>query len=149
MKVILLGDIRGVGRRFGIKEVSEGYARNFLLPRGLAKIGDKESLRKLQIAHAIKEKEDETRKKRLQEIARTISDITLEFVLASGERGLLFGSVTKEAILKTLRDKKVIGAERVDVLLSHPLKEVGSYKITIDLKMGIEATLAVMIRPQP
>lgn len=79
-------------------------------------------------------------------IQQTIKTHTIEFPMRVTEAGLVYGSVTKEMILKALREHAWLTKERVDVLLDHPLKELGEHKIPVDLKKGIRATLTVILR---
>lgn len=148
MKVIFLEDVKGIGRRRDVKEVSDGYARNFLFPNGLAKPATAGSLKELEKEKARSEKEDESLKKRLAEIARLLSDRHLEFSLRTDEKGGVFGSVSKEMILKGLRDANFVGKERVEIKLDHPLKELGEHFVDVDLKKGITAKLKVVLLPQ-
>ncbi len=148
MKVILLTDVRGLGRRSEIKEVSEGHARNFLIPRGLAKAAGAEDMKRAAVRKENQAKEEAALIKRLGELARTINDRSIEFALKTDAKGSVFGSVTKEMVLKAMRDHGLLGKERVDVLLEHPLKTIGDHQVAVDLKKGIAASLKVTIRPQ-
>ncbi len=148
MKVILLEDIKGIGNKYDVKDVSDGYARNFLLPKKLVKPATPQALKELEQLKSKLEKEDIEFKKHLSELARKISESFLEFRLKTDERGSIFGSVTKEMILRAMREHGWLGKERVDVFLEHPIKEFGEHKVSVDLKKGIKAELKIIVQPQ-
>lgn len=148
MKVILLKDVKDLGKKYEVKEVSDGYARHYLIPRGLVKLATPTELKKLEEVKAQAEKEDIETKKRLEELARRISDRYIEFRLKIDDTGTVFGSVTKEMILKALREHGFVTADRVDVELDHPIKEIGDHLVTVDFKKGIKAELKVIVRPE-
>ena len=137
-----------MGKRQEIKEVSDGYARNFLFPNTLAKPATANSLKELEKEKIRFEKEDKAAKKRLTEIARLMTERHLEFPVKTDEKGGVFGSVTKDRILKALRDTGWLGKERVEIKLDHPLKELGEHYVEVDLNKGITAKLKVVLLPQ-
>ena len=149
MKVILSEDVKGLGAKYEVKEVSDGYARNFLFPKSLAKPATLRALKELSVVKASKELEEAGTKKHLETIAKELSSRTLIFPLKVDEGGKVFGSVTKEAILKAIRSSGLITNERVEIKLSHPLKELGEHEIEADLKKGIKTTLRVKLQRQP
>ncbi len=148
MKVILLEDVKKVGRKFEVKEVSDGYARNLLFPNGLAEPATPSALKELEKRKIEIDKEDRETIKRLEEISRMLKDRNLEFPMKTGANGEVFGSVTKEMILKGLRDTGILRAERAEIKLERPLKELGEHKVEVHLKKGIAAELKVIICPQ-
>jgi large subunit ribosomal protein L9 len=147
MKVILKVDVRGVGHKYDIKEVSDGYARNFLFPKDLAESATKEAVKKLEFLKAVKEEDEKKLKLHLEQLARNISDKYVEFELKVGEDGSVFGSVTKEMILRAIREH-FSKHDRVDIALEHPIKQIGEHEVPVDLKKGIEAKLKVIVRKQ-
>ena len=148
MKVILLEDVKKVGRKFDVREVSDGYARNLLFPNGLAESATPSALKELEKKRAEIDKEDRELMKRLEEISRMLKDRNLEFPVKTGANGEIFGSVTKEMILKGLRDTGLIRTERVEIKLERPLKELGEHKVEVHLKKGITAELKVVLLAQ-
>lgn len=148
MKIILLKDVKGLGKKYEVKDVSDGYARHYLIPRGLVKPATAAELKKLEKMKAQIEKEDAETKKRLEELARRINDRYIEFHLKTDKSGTVFGSVTKEMILKALREHDLVTVDRVDVELNHPIKEIGDHLVTVDFKKEIKAKLKVIVRPQ-
>lgn len=145
----MLSDVKGLGKKGETKEAADGYARNFLLPRGLVKQATPQALSTLRQEQAAKNQVDEELLRRLRGIARMLTERNLEFELKTDERGSVFGAVSKDMILKAMREHGWVGKERVEIKLEHPLKSFGEHKVGVDLKKGIEAELTVILRPQP
>ncbi len=145
MKVIFLSDVRGVGKRYEIKDVSDGYARNFLLPNKLAEAATAAAIKKVESTKAAHDKEEKEARAHLDALARKIDGTKVQFELKTEKSGALFGSVNKETILKAMREHKLIGAERIDIDLKYPIKELGEFSVPIDLKKGVMAKLGVIV----
>lgn len=148
MKVVFFEDVQGTGKKYEVKDVSGGYARNFLFPRKLAVPATDSMLKEVEQKKVRAEKEDATVRTHLGEVASHLNESFLEFILKGDEKGSVFGSVTKEMILKAMREHGWIGKERVSVSLEHPLKEPGTHVVPVDLKKGVRGKLNVVIRLQ-
>ena len=148
MKVILIQDVRSMGRKGEVKEVSDGYARNFLFHNGLAKAATPGALKELEHLKSQSDKEEGELKKHLGELAKKLDGISLEFPVKTDDSGSVFGSVTKEMILKSLREHHLVTKERVEITLEHPLKKLGEHRIPVDLKKGVTAEITVILRQQ-
>jgi large subunit ribosomal protein L9 len=148
MQVIILEEVRGVGHKYEVKEVRDGYARNFLFPNKLAEPANATSLKKLEALKANLEKHDIELKKSLEAAAHRIAEMSIQFDLKKGKDGSIFGSINKEAVLKALREHKLITTERVDITLDHPIKEPGKYTIPIDFKKGVTAELKIIVKAE-
>jgi large subunit ribosomal protein L9 len=149
MKVILTKDLPGKGKKYDVKEISDGYARNFLFARGFAEPATPAALHKLEALRAAREKEDRELEKRVEELRRTLRERTLEFTVKTDEAGSVFGSVKKDDILRALREQKLVGSERVEVELSHSLKTVGEHTVKLRFPRGGETVeFKVVIRPE-
>lgn len=148
MKVILFEEVKGVGKRYEVREVADGYARNFLFPRNLARAATPRALKDVEALKARLHEESAEFIKRLEELKRLIEDRYLEFALRTDDKGNVYGSVTKEMILRAMREHEWLRSERVDVLLEHPLKGLGEHKVRVDLKKGLKAELKVVVRAQ-
>ncbi|HVM76626.1 MAG TPA: 50S ribosomal protein L9 [Candidatus Paceibacterota bacterium] len=146
MKIILLQDVRNVGKKYDVKDVSDGYARNFLIANKLAEAATAGALAKLDKMKAEHDQEDKELMRRLHEIAKQINELGLQFEIEADASGSVFGSVNKEAITKALREHNVLRNERVDVILEHPIKKVGEYIVPVDLKKGITANLKIIVK---
>ncbi len=145
MKVIFLDDVRNVGKKYDIKDVSDGYARNFLFPNKLAETASPEAIKKIESMKATHEKEDKEVLAHLESLARKINETKIQFKVKTDKSGAVFGSINKESILKALREHKLIGAERIDIELKYPIKELGEFSVPIDLKKGVMAKLGVIV----
>jgi large subunit ribosomal protein L9 len=148
MKVILLENVKNVGSKYDVKDVSGGYARNFLFPNKLAKPATPGSLKELEALKSRFNKEETELKKHLEESARKMKETALEFYLKTDEEGSVFGSITKEAILKGMRDTGLTTKERVEIVLDHPIKELGERKLLVRLKKGVESEIKIIVRPE-
>jgi large subunit ribosomal protein L9 len=148
MQVILLEDIHTIGKRYDVKNVADGYARNFLFPRKLAKQATPDALKELETLKARQAKEDAETIHRLSGHAREMQGKSLEFLVKTDEQGTVFGSVTKEMILQALRDHGWLGKDHAEIKLEHPFKKIGDYKVAVDLKKGITVELTVKVRSE-
>ncbi len=148
MQIILLQDVRGLGKRYDVKNVSDGYARNLLFPNKLAEPATPEELKRLEEMKAKLDQDDVELRSQLGEIARKIKETALEFNLKADKSGAIFGSVTKEQILSAMRDARLVGKERVDIELEHPIKKLGEHVVAVDLKKGIRTELRIVIKSE-
>lgn len=138
MKILLLQDVRKIGKKHEVKDVSDGYARNFLLARKLAVPADAGAMK----IKAEAEAKDAALLSGYRELAGKLSGDTLEFKVKTGPKGEVFGSVTTEQINKTLAERGYRGAEAV---LDKPLRSLGEHKVEIDFGRGIKATARIIL----
>lgn len=148
MKVILCQDVRGLGKKNEVKDVSDGHARHFLIPKNLAVPATPSALAKLNIQLAQHAAHEEAELIHLRKLAELLKNRPLEFHLRTDGKSV-FGSITKEMILAALRKEGWLGAERVEIKLAHPVRELGEFRIPVDLKKGIAAELTLQVRSQP
>ena len=145
MKVILLADIKGVGKKDEVINASDGYARNFLLPKKLAVPADAGNMSRLNakkdsVAHK-KALELEDAKKN----AEKIKNITLTIKVKAGENGKIFGGVTSKEIAEELKKIHNIEVDKKKVMLKENIKNLGRYNVEIKLYEGVIAKLTVAI----
>lgn len=146
MKIILKKDYIHLGREGEIKEVADGYARNFLIPKGIAIPATEGAIKSLKVSEERRKKKLEQRRKSLEELAKRISQIKLSFSKPKNEDGQMFGSVTKAEILKALKSANIdINKSQLDMPAS--IKEFGSFEIKVNLSMDIKATFKLDITP--
>ncbi len=138
MKIILLQDIKKVGCKFEVKEVPDGYARNFLIARKLAAIATPEMLAQ---KHQLEERDQEIIEK-YQKLAKALPLKTFAFTVKAGKDNSIFSSVTKDDIKCALREK---GVEPEDVLLSRPIKALGAHEIELVLGRGIKTKIKINV----
>jgi len=147
MKVILLKDVEKLGKKFEIKEVKNGYARNFLIPRGLAKLATKEALVRLEIQKEIQEKKAEEDLQKTQELASTIDDLEVAISVKTGQEGQLFESINAQRISEKLKE---MGFEikKTQIELPEPIKEIGEFPIKIKLEHNLEVEIRVIVNKE-
>ncbi len=138
MKIILLKDTQGLGKKYDLKEVSEGYARNFLLPKNLAVAATTENLTKREIFL----QQDKKTIERLRDLAIKLEKEVMLFKVKTGAKGEFFGSVTKNDIVKELNKN---GYKKVDIILEKPIKKIGEAEIGFDLGSGVKGKLKIFI----
>ena len=144
MRIILLQDVKGIGKKNDVKNVSDGYARNFLMPQGLARVANEQSLGELSSV----KKNDEATEERLNRLAKLLSERELQFHLKVDKKGVVFGSVNKDEILNGLRDTGLITKDRVEVKIPKPLKKLGIHEVEIHLPKGITTKLKIKIEAE-
>jgi large subunit ribosomal protein L9 len=146
MKVILKVDVKALGKKGQIFEVSDGYARNFLFPRGLAVEATSGNLNDLASKKANEERKKEKEKQEAQALAAKLSDITIEVSTKTGEGGRLFGSVTNKEIAEALKTKYGIELDRRKLELKEPIKTLGTFTVHAKLHPEVSAKLQVLVR---
>lgn len=145
MKVILNQDIKGVGKKLQTVEVSEGYARNFLLPRNAAKLADNKNLNEAKgKIDSIKHKKDEELKK-ANEVKEKIEKSVIEFRMKLGENGKLFGSVTEKEIANKINEKFDMSLDKKKIVIDYPIKELGIHSAKIKLHEGVVAKQKISV----
>ncbi|MHB9154553.1 MAG: 50S ribosomal protein L9, partial [Endomicrobiales bacterium] len=142
MKVILRTDIANVGRQGEIKEVSPGYARNYLVPRQMAMEATEANLKLWSKEKGKLEKQRDSVIKEAQELAQKVEKLSLTMTVRVGEAGKLFGSVTSTNIARALEENG-FKIEKHDILLHEPIKELGVY--TVDIRIHPEVIAKVKV----
>jgi large subunit ribosomal protein L9 len=147
MEVILKEDIANVGKIGDVVRVRDGYARNYLLPRGLVLVANKKNLK--AFAHQKKIVADQKQKiqRQNQALADQLAGVALVIGMKVGEEGRLFGSVTNMQIEKALKAKG-ISVERRKIHLTEPIKMVGDYEVPIRLSADVTVALKVSVVPE-
>lgn len=145
MKVILLADIKGVGKKDEVINASDGYARNFLFPKNLALEANKENMAKLKSKNDAKAYQKEMDIKAAKEIAEKINSITMKLEVKAGENGKIFGGVTAKEIAENLKKEYKIDIDKKKVLLSETIKTIGVHNVEIKLYEGIIAKLKLNV----
>ena len=144
MRVILQKDVPALGRRGEIKNVPDGYARNFLLKRGLAIAATEEAMSGLERQKISDQHKKEKELAQLRELSQKLNGLALKTTLKLGERGESFGSVGAAKILSLLEEKGFhIG--KSNIALEHPVKTLGEHKVKIKLEHGLETEIKLTI----
>ena len=145
MKVILLQDVKGKGKKGQMLEVSDGYARNFMLPKKLAVEATADAINTMRMNDkAAAEKAAKERAEAL-EISKQLKELILVVTAKGGGAGRLFGSVTNQEIADALKAKTGIALDKRKIVISDPIKSVGTYTVTCKLGYEITAKLTVKI----
>ena len=145
MKVILLQDVKGKGKKGQMIEVSDGYARNYMLPRKLAQEATADNINTMRMNDkAAAEKAAKERAEAL-ETSKRLREMILEVTAKGGGNGKLFGSVTNQEISDALKAKTGIALDKRKIVISDPIKNVGTYTVQCTLGYEISAPLTVKI----
>ncbi|MBI4159861.1 50S ribosomal protein L9 [Candidatus Wolfebacteria bacterium] len=147
MRVILLRDSKGIGKKFDVKDVKDGYARNFLIPHGLAMVADKVSLDEINRYKAKKADDEKNVRARLGAMAKKLENERFIFSVRAGAKSEVFGSIGSRDIEE--RIKKVAENENdldnLEVMMDQPLKSLGEREIRVNLGHGITVAVPVML----
>lgn len=147
MKIILLDDVRKLGNKYDIKEVADGYARNFLIPRGLAKQADKASVQNLETIREVENKKQERELKIFQELAEKLNGQEIEVFMKTGEDGTLYGSVSGVKIAKALKEKGFnVGKEQI--ITEKPIKGTGKFDVKVQFAHELEAKIKLIVKAE-
>ena len=139
MKVIFQQDVRGQGKKGEMKEVSEGYGRNYLLPRGLAVEANKDNLNTLAL------KEKARKRAEAEEAAAKLKDVIVTVRAKAGANGRLFGSVTSQEIVDALREQHGVSIEKNRIVQAEPIKSFGSFEVKCKFGYGIDGTVQLLV----
>ncbi len=145
MKVILLKDIKGTGKKGDVINVSDGHGRNYLIPRGLAKEATKGNINSLKAQKASEKKKQDNELQKAKELAEKISKLTLKFKSKAGEGGKLFGSITTKDITTQLKREHKINIDKRKIVLDNPIKELGTYHVNIKVYPEVSAKMKVEV----
>jgi len=139
MKVILKADVRGKGKKGQMIEVAEGYARNFLLPKGLAVLATADAMNTMRLQEKAKAKAAAT------EIAEKLKGLQVKVASKGGEGGKLFGAVTGREIAAALKEQHGVDIDSKKLVLDEPIKSFGSYQVKAKLGFEISGTVYVIV----
>jgi large subunit ribosomal protein L9 len=145
MKVILLADVKGQGKKNDVIEVSDGYGKNFLIPRKLAKPADAQSLNDVKVKEAARLYRIETEKKDAQALAEKLKTIVVKIPTAGGSDGRLYGSVTTKEIAERLKADTGIEIDKRKLVLSEPIKAYGKYEVEAKLYPEVVGKVNVLV----
>ena len=149
MEVILIKDVKGLGREGEVVKVADGYARNYLLPKGLALQATKANLRILKAKRETMETKAEKELAAAEKTARQLERSGITIHRKAGEGGRLFGSVTAKDIAEAVEEALGIAVDRRRIDLTEPIKAVGSYTVPVKLHSEVSAKIIVEVEPQP
>ena len=147
MQVLLLKDIKGLGKAGETKTVADGYARNYLIPRGLAVLATDGAIRRTEVQKAIEKQREERVRTDSTALAERLAEITLTFKVKAGERGRLYGSVTAADIAAEIEKESGYPIDKRKVLLDEPIRLLGTHKVPVRLLSGVIPEVTVEVEP--
>ena len=145
MKVILIDNIKGVGKKDEIINASDGYARNYLFPKKLAVEATKENLGKLESKNEANKFKKQNEKNDAIEVANKLKELVLTIKVKAGENGKIFGGVTSKEISENLKEQYKIEIDKKKIEVKETIKNIGRFTINIKLYEGVNAKLTVNI----
>jgi len=144
MKVILLQDVENLGKKYDVKDVNDGFARNFLIPNNLVKVAAKDSLKWLECQKVNMEKNAEQELKQAQELASKLDGCEVIIDVTVGEEGQLFSAVSAQKIVDKLEELG-FKIKKSQIELAEPIKEQGEYPLKLKLDHNLEAEIKVIV----
>ncbi len=149
MKVVLLQDVKGTGKKGALVQVSDGYARNFLLPRKLAKEANAQVMSELKNAESAKEWRIRKETEEARANAASIEGKTLRLYAKAGQGGKLFGSITAKEVAEELKKNFHVDVDKRKILLDEDIRAFGTYECEVKLYAGISAKIYVLVGEEP
>lgn len=144
MKVIFLKDVKGQGKKDEIKEVSDGYAKNFLIKGGYAVPANTSTLKKLNNDLETRRLENNLLIKECEKIKDELEKIKIEFKVKTGKQDMMFGQISIKQIKKEL-EIKGFNIDKTQILLEHPIMSLGTHNVEIELHKEVKAVLKVIV----
>ena len=147
MKVILLTDVKGSGKKDEIINVSDGYARNFLFPKKMAVEATPGAMKEIERKRAAEAAREAERRAQAEEKARQLKDKTVNVQVKCGEKGRLYGSITTAEIAQELEKQHGVKVDKRKIELENPIRNIGTRTITVGLYTGVSARMLVNVEP--
>ena len=146
MKVILLQDVRGQGKKGEMINVSDGYARNFLFPRKLAQEATADNINTMRMNDKAKREKEQRAREEAAALSARLREMTLTVCAKGGGAGRLFGSVTSQEISDALMAQEQVELDKRKIVIEEAIKTVGLYTVKVKLGFGIDAPLKVEVK---
>ena len=146
MKVILLQDVRGQGKKGEMINVSDGYARNFLFPRKLAQEATADNVNTMRMNDKAKREKEQRAREEAAALSAKLREMTLSVYAKGGGAGRLFGSVTSQEISDALKEQEGVELDKRKIVIDEAIKTVGLYTVKVKLGFGIDAALKVDVK---
>lgn len=145
MKVIFLKDVKGQGKKGEVKDLSEGYVRNFLLPQGLAKLASEGNLKTLEVQNASEEKRKAKEKADAIELGKKLEELKVVIKAKAGEGGRLFGAITSKQIAEALAAQAGIKIDKRKIELEDAIRTLGVTQVPVKLHVDVKSKLSVQV----
>lgn len=147
MKVIFLQDVKGQGKKGEVKDLSEGYVRNFLLPKGLAKEASQGNMKTLEQQNLAEMKRKQKEKEDAEALGKKLEDLTVVVKTKAGEGGKLFGAITSKQIAEALAEQG-IKIDKRKIELEEPIRTLGVTQVAVKLHPEVKAKLSVQAKEE-
>lgn len=145
MEVILIQDVKALGKKGDVVKVSDGYARNYILPKKLGLEATKQNLNELRLQKAAEAKKQQEILEEAQELGKKLNDITVRVTIKAGEGGKTFGSVSTKEISNAVKEQYGYDFDKKKLQLSEPIKNAGSYTVPVKLHPKVTAQMKVKV----
>lgn len=146
MKVILLQDIKGTGKKDQILEISDGYARNYLLPRKLAREATAEAVNSVANAKSADKHREEVKRAEAEQMARDLKGKVVRLAVRGGENGKIYGSVTNDQIASAIKEQLKVDVDKRKIEVEEPIKNAGQHFFNLKLMAGVSTRLIVNVK---
>lgn len=146
MKVILLNDVKGLGKKGDVVNAKDGYARNFLFPKGLAKEATQGNVKVLKEQKNAKKMKQEEELKEAKKLAERLSQLTVEIKSKAGENGKLFGSITSKDVAQELQKQHKIKIDKRKIVLNNNIKSLGVIEVEAKVYPNVSAKIKVHVK---
>ncbi len=146
MKVLLVQDVDHLGKAGELKDVSGGFGRNFLIPKGFAVLATRGQIKQAEERMAAQRKRVDAARKDAEALAARLNGVTLTFVAKVGEQDRLYGSVTSSDIAERIHEQLKIELDRRKIELDEPIKRTGTFPVSIRLVAGVEPVVNVVVQ---
>ena len=144
MKIIFLQDVEKAGKKYEIKDVAAGYARNFLIPKGFAKLADEKIIKWAEMQKEISSQKTEKELEKTQNIASSIERLELVIPVKIGKEGQLFESVNAQKIVEKLKESG-FDINKKQIILNKPIGEIGEFPVKIKFEHNLEAEISIIV----
>lgn len=145
MKVILLKDVKGTGKKGDIVNASDGHARNYLIPRGIAKEATQGGIKEVEHQNAAKAKRQAEALEAAKALSAHIATLQVALTAKSGENGRLFGAVTSKDVSEALKAQHDMDIDKKKIVLDQPIRALGTWMLQIKVYPGVVADLKVVV----
>lgn len=147
MKVILTQDVPSLGVSGVVKDVAKGYARNYLIPRGLAVVATPGAIREYEQRRDAEARRDAKMAEKAEALAERLSGLSLTFVAKAGEKGRLYGSITPDEIAEALGREVGVKFDRRKHIVAEPIREIGVHIVPVRITANIIPEITVVVEP--
>ncbi|MBC7222800.1 MAG: 50S ribosomal protein L9 [Anaerolineae bacterium] len=145
MKVVLRKDVPGLGKAGEIKKVADGYARNYLIPQGLAAVATPGAIKQAELERAAEARRAQRLQQEAQELAQRLASQTLVLKARAGEGDKLYGSITNADIAQAIQEAIGLEVDKRKVLLEHPIRELGEHTVAVKLHSEVVSQVKVVV----